>query len=92
MYLCPIRPIQPNPVLPSDLARFRRDVPELCKLYGATCLDYTDLVPEALWTNYPDDDVNAGQRDYAHFTGAAHKMLAERMMADVGPLLRDRLR
>jgi lysophospholipase L1-like esterase len=85
LYLSPIRPIQPNPNLPSDVARFRRDVPALCRRYGVKCLDYLDLVPEALWTNYPDDAVGAeGQRDFAHFTGAAHKLLAEKLMADAG--------
>jgi hypothetical protein len=89
VYLAPIRPLQPNPNLPSDVAKFRRDMPTLCQRYGAKCLDYVDLVPEKLWTNYPDDAVGTkGQRDYAHFTGAAHKLLAEKLMTDVGEYLR----
>jgi hypothetical protein len=88
IYLAPIRPIQPNPNLPSDVARFRRDVPALCQRYEVKCLDYLDLVPEALWTNYPDEAVGSeGERDFAHFTGAAHKLLAEKLMADVGQQL-----
>jgi hypothetical protein len=88
LYLAPIRPIQPNPNLPSDVARFRRDLPTLCQKYGAKCLDYVDLVPEKLWTNYPDYTVGSkGERDYAHFTGAAHKLLAEKLMADAWPQL-----
>ena len=90
LYLAPIRPIQPNPNLPADVARFRRDIPLVCQRYGVTCLDYTDLVPEDLWTNYPDEAVGtSGQRDFAHFTGAAHKLLAERLMTDVGSLIAD---
>jgi len=86
-YLAPIRPIQPNPNPPADVARFRRDVPALCQRYGITCLDYTDLIPAELWTNYPDDAVGTeGQRDFAHFTGAAHKRLAEQLIVDVGAL------
>lgn len=86
LYLAPIRPIQPNPNLPGDVARFRRDMPALCQRYGAKCLDYVDLVPEKLWTNYPDYAVGTkGERDFAHFTGAAHKLLAEKLMADAGP-------
>jgi hypothetical protein len=85
LYLAPIRPIQPNPNLPSDVARFRRDVPALCQRYGAKCLDYVDLIPEGLWTNYPDYAVGSkGERDFAHFTGAAHKLLAEKIMVDAG--------
>jgi hypothetical protein len=88
LYLAPIRPIQPNPNLPSDVARFRRDVPALCRRYDAKCLDYVDLVPEELWTNYPDSAVGSkGERDFAHFTGSAHKLLAEKLMADLGSQL-----
>lgn len=88
LYLAPIRPIQPNPNLPGDVAKFRRDVPALCKRYNVKCLDYVDLVPENLWTNYPDYAVGTeGQRDFAHFTGAAHKLVAEKLIADVGAQL-----
>lgn len=87
-YLAPMRlGVQPNPNLPSDVARFRRDVPALCNRYGVTCLDYVDLIPENLWTNYPDEGAIAGQRDFAHFTGAAHKKLAEQLIADLDPQL-----
>ncbi len=83
-YLAPVRPTKPNPYLPTDLARLRHDLPLLCQRYNATCLDYMDLIPEKLWTNYPDDiSGNRGQRDFAHFTGAAHKLLAEKLMTDV---------
>lgn len=87
-YLAPIRPIQPNPNLPGDVARFRRDLPSLCQRYGAICLDYVDLIPEDLWTNYPDDAAGTnGQRDFAHFTGMAHKMLADHLLSDIGSRL-----
>jgi len=88
LYLGPIRPIQPNRNTPEDIARFRKDIPALCQRYKVMCLDYTDLIPSALWTNYPDwDAAGGGQPDFAHFTGGAHKLLAERLMTDVGPLL-----
>lgn len=85
-YLAPMRlGVQPNPNLPAAVTRFRRDVPELCRRYGALCLDYVDLIPEALWTSYPDDGGGlTAQRDFAHFTGAAHKLLAERLVTDIG--------
>ena len=90
LYLTPLRSIQPNPNLPTDVARFRRDIPIVCQRHGVTCLDYTDLVPEHLWTNYSDETVGtSGQRDFAHFTGAAHKLLAERLMTDVKSLIAD---
>ena len=90
-YLAPMRlNVQPNPNLPSDVARFRQDVPALCRRYGATCLDYVDLIPENLWTNYPDFGGGAGQRDYAHFTGAAHKKLAEQLASDISLRLTQR--
>jgi hypothetical protein len=88
LYLAPMRPIQPNPNFPPDVARFRRDLPPICQRYGATCLDYVDLVPEELWTNYPDDAVGSeGQRDFAHFTGRGHKLVADKLMSDVGTQL-----
>ncbi len=84
VYLAPIRPVQPNPNLPADVAKFRRDVPELCNRYAIKCLDYVDLIPENLWTNYPDDATGSGgQRDFAHFTGAGHKLLAEKLVTDM---------
>ena len=89
VYLAPIRPIQPNPNLPSDVIRFRQDVPAICKRYDVKCFDYLDLVPESLWTNYTADAAGTeGQRDFAHFTGAAHKLLAERLVTDTAPQLR----
>jgi hypothetical protein len=85
-YLAPMRlGVQPNPNVASDVTRFRADVPELCRRYGVLCLDYVDLIPEGLWTNYPDvGGGTANQRDFAHFTGAAHKVLAEKLVADLG--------
>jgi hypothetical protein len=84
IYLAPIRPIQPNPNLTADVERFRRDVPSLCRRYGATCLDYVGLVPEEMWTNYGEDEAGSGgQRDYAHFTGRAHKLVATQLMNDL---------
>lgn len=88
LYLAPIRPLEPNPNLPRDVARFRREVPALCARYRVTCLDYVGLIPEKLWSDYDDDDgAAAGQRDFAHFTGGGHKLLAESLIAQVAPLL-----
>lgn len=90
IYLAPIRPVQPNPNLPSDVATFRKDVPALCARYGTNCFDYVDLVPENLWTNYPDNAPGTeGQRDYAHFTGAGHKLVAETLLKDIWQLRSD---
>lgn len=89
LYLAPVRPIQPNPTLPADLVRFRRDAMGLCEKYAVTCNDYSDLVPEKLWADYSIQGVagEGGERDYAHFTGPAHKLVARRLMADIGPRL-----
>jgi hypothetical protein len=90
-YMPPIRPVAPNPNVPADVARYRRELPEVARRNGAIPLDYIDLVPDNLWTNYPDDapmgifDSVQGQRDFAHFTGQGNKLLAERLMADIGP-------
>jgi hypothetical protein len=80
-YLTPLRPIEPNPNLPSDVARFRRDVPALCRRYAIDCVDYSDLVPESMWTNYPDKALG---RDFAHFTGVAHRLVADHLWDDLG--------
>jgi hypothetical protein len=85
VYLAPVRPIQPNPFLPADVERFRSDVPKVCARYSATVVDCTDVVPEALWTNFPNAD-RAGERDFAHFTGAAHKLVAETIFPQVRSL------
>lgn len=88
VYLAPMRlGVQPNPNVPADVDRFRRDIPDLCQRYDLPCLDYVDLVPESLWTNYSDTGGMASQRDFAHFTGAAHKLLAERLAGDLNAAL-----
>lgn len=89
LYLAPVRPIQPNPTLPSDLATFRKDVLGLCERYAVVCMDYSDLVPEKLWSDYSTQGIagEAGERDFAHFTGPAHRLVAQRIMADVGARL-----
>jgi hypothetical protein len=84
LYMTPLRPVQPNPNLPADVQRYRRDIPALCDRYEISCFDYTDLVPEVLWTDYPDQQ---SERDFAHFTGPAHKLVAERLWDDVGPIV-----
>jgi hypothetical protein len=89
LYLAPIRPIQPNPNLPADVARFRHELPLLCQKYKATCLDYVDLVPAPLWTNYTESAAGTeGQLDYAHFTGAAHRLVAETLMKDMNDTIK----
>jgi hypothetical protein len=89
VYLAPIRPVQPNPNLPADVARFRHDLPLLCHKYKTTCLDYVDVVPAALWTNYTESAAGTeGQRDYAHFTGAAHRLVAEKLMTDMSATIK----
>src|SRR5262249_30351547 len=68
IYFAPIRPIEPNPYDPTDVKRFRRDMADVCARNRAVFLDYSGLVPEEMWTNYPDSTVGkGGQRDYAHF-------------------------
>ena len=89
LYLGPIRPIRPNPNSPESIARFRHDIKELSLRYNAICLDYTSLVPEPYWTNYETNGLtqltgDAGQLDFAHLRAPAHKMIAERLVQDVG--------
>jgi len=88
LYLAPIRPLEPNPNLPRDVARFRKEVPIVCARYQVTCLDYVGLIPEKLWSDYDEGDgASAGQRDFAHFTGAGHKLLAESLLPHVTAVL-----
>jgi hypothetical protein len=86
IYFAPIRPTTPNPTDPADAARFRRDLPPLCSKYGDVFLDCSNVVPEEMWTNYPDSGLTVwGQRDFAHFTGRAHRRLGEHLAADLRP-------
>ena len=89
LYFAPIRPIEPNPYNPPDIERFRRDLPALCARQGATCFDYSNLIPEEMWTKYPTYiPGQSGQRDFAHFTGRAHRKVAEQLASDLAPYLR----
>src|SRR5262249_57338005 len=71
VYFAPVRPVEPNPYDPADIARFRQDLSGMCNRQSAICLDYSNLVPEEMWTVYQDNEPTGkqGQRDYAHFTG-----------------------
>jgi hypothetical protein len=87
-YLAPIRPIEPNPYEPRDVERFRVDFLQICARQQATCFDYSNLVPESMWTNYPQYiPGQSGQRDYAHFTGRGHQRVATQLAQDLRPLL-----
>ena len=86
-YFAPIRPIEPNPTQPDDVARFRNDLRTMCARYDVVCLDYSNLVPEEMWTNYSEDGMHRGERDFAHFTARAHRYLAEQLVTDVLPHL-----
>ena len=83
LYLAPIRPVKPNPNLSTDVARLRSSVRGIAEKYDTVLLDYTDLVPNDLWTRTPDDP-RAADRDFAHFTGAAHELVAQHLMNDIG--------
>jgi len=88
-YFAPIRPVEPNPYEPADVSRFRSDFLNLCARQEAICLDYSNLVPENMWTVYQDDEPTGktGQRDYAHFTVRAHHRVAEQLATDLLPFL-----
>ena len=90
LYFAPIRPIEPNPYDPADISRFRQDFSALCIRQGALCLDYSNLVPEEMWTVYQDNEPTGktGQRDYAHFTARAHQKVAAQLTTDLLPHLR----
>lgn len=86
VYLTPLRPVQPNPNLPSDVARYKTDVKQMCAAADVTCLDYSNLVPEGMWTNSPDQPES---RDFAHFTGPAHRLVADRLWQDAVPIIQN---
>lgn len=90
LYIGPLRQVYPNPERPENLARFHRDLVELAQRYNAAFLDYSNLIPEPYWTNYESNRLNqltgdAGQPDFAHLRAPAHKVIAERLLQDVGP-------
>lgn len=90
LYMAPVRPLPSNPADPAEVRRFRTDLAGVCAKYGATFLDYTGLLPEAMWTNYPDAIAgNGGQRDYAHFTGRGHERMARQLQIDLAAKLAD---
>jgi hypothetical protein len=89
LYLGPIRSLQPNPDSASDLKRIHRDGTLLAKSAGVQILDYSNLIPESYCTLYEPVRLNqltgdAGQPDFAHFRAEGHRMLAEKLVADIG--------
>lgn len=88
LYLAPVRNVEPNPNLPADLEHFGKSVKAIAEKYNVTTLNYSDLVPNNLWTRSPDDSRDP-DRDFAHFTGDAHKLVAQRLMSDIGGRLID---
>jgi len=92
VYLSPVRNAKPSPDAPEDLEKLRRDLLRLCGPYGAVFLNYTEVVPEKLWSKYAVNVSNlragvAGQPDFVHLTGAGHRLLAERLLADAAAQL-----
>jgi len=86
LYLSPVRPIETSPIPISDVAKFREDVGDLCGKYQVTCLDYTNLIPDDLWMSFAANRGDTREMDFSHFTGAAHKLLAQHLVADAGAL------
>ena len=89
LFFGPVRDLEPNPDSPADLARMHRDVGSLCERYAVICLDYSHAVRESLWADYARNQpgafaMMAGQHDFYHFTEAAHKSLAEKLVSDAG--------
>ena len=79
--------IRISPPIPRRIST--KSVKAIAKKYNVVTLDYSDLVPENLWTRTPDDS-RAADRDFAHFTGDAHKLVAQRrLMSDIGDRLID---
>ena len=89
--LAPVRPQQPNPIQPEDIQRFQHDLSPLVERNGALFFDYTALLSEEYWGNLPANDLSGfgGQPDFYHFNGEGHYRLAEQLLQDAGPWLRD---
>jgi len=87
LYLAPLRSQEPNPYVPADRARLRDDLVRLCLQYHLTCLDYMDAIPDGYYVNPDPDGQRRGEPEFVHFTAEAHKIVAERLMVDIGPKL-----
>ncbi len=89
LYLGPVRPIKPNPDSAQEIARIRYDTTDLARHYDVECFDYTQFVPESYWTDYEPTPLNhltgdEGQHDFAHLRSEGHKLVAEKLLEDVG--------
>jgi len=89
LFFGPVRDLEPNPDAPADLTRMHRDITSLCERYAVTCLDYSQVIPEASWADYSPNQrgafaMMAGQHDFFHFKEEGHKALAEKLMSDAG--------
>jgi hypothetical protein len=90
LYMAPLRPKEPRPYLASDRAQLRTDLAALAEKHHLAFFDYTDLVPDELYGNVVHDELTldrsvAGEPDFVHFGGAAHKIVAEHLFADLRP-------
>lgn len=83
MYLAPVRPEQFQLISGADLRKLSAEISPLCRKYDVACANYMDIVPHQYWTTYRGR-AGAGQPDYAHFEGPAHRLLAEHLVADFG--------
>ncbi|MGC1966899.1 MAG: hypothetical protein WA673_10580 [Candidatus Acidiferrales bacterium] len=88
LYLAPVRNVEPNPNLPVDLEHFDKSVQAIAEEHNVVTLNYSNLVPDNLWIRSPDDSRDP-DRDFAHFTGDAHKLVAQHLMSDIGGRLVD---
>lgn len=85
-YNIPLRPGVETPYIQSEYDDFRDEVRRLCDRHGVVFRDYDPLIPAEEWGIW---DV-AGEIDYMHFTGRAHKRLANAIFHELQPLLGDR--
>lgn len=89
VYIAPLRDDIPSPYIDNEYARFKTEVAEKVKQYGAWYEDFENLVPGEYWGETSSTDGSAGgEVDFMHFQGYGHKLLGDAIIRAVDKMLK----
>ena len=85
LYIAPIRQDKPIPYDRAEYSRWKEEVGEITRRFGAYLVNLEQLVPGELWGTYTGDDI-----DFMHFQGPGHRLVAEALLPHVKKIIEDR--
>ena len=77
VYVAPLRNDVEPPYIASEYLKFKDDIENLSKKYGATYVNFEGLVPPKYWGEKSTTNLTETKElDFMHFQAGGHKILA----------------